>query len=87
MIARKPYIHAPERAVYKSEAIVGGYLRGESNQMIGVTKEIGHSFDIKSSSVATRQSRCKHRFTLAAPSVLSLNIIYYNLSEVHKSLM
>ena len=34
-----------------------------------------------------RQSRCKHRFTLAAPSVLSLNIIYYNLSEVHKSLM
>ena len=29
----------------------------------------GGSFDLWSSSVATRQSRCKHRFALAAPSV------------------
>ena len=42
----RPYIHTPARVIKvinKGDAIVGEYLRErESNQIIGMTKEIGH---------------------------------------------
>ena len=63
-------VHHPKqqtRAVYKGSAIVGEYQR-ESNQIIGMTKETGHSF------LSLRS---------ALPLGLSKNIIYV-LSVVHK---
>ena len=50
-------------------------IHGESNQIIGMAKKIAILFDIKSSSVATRQSWSKLHSALAAPSVRRVVII------------